>query len=57
MLVLSRKKEESILIEDDIEIVVLGISGTRVRIGIKAPDDVRIIRGEAAGEDNGNGRL
>lgn len=46
MLVLSRKSGESIQLSGDIRITVIGISGHRVRIGIEAPDDVRILRGE-----------
>ena len=37
MLVLTRRKDESIMIGNGIEIVVLGIDGDRVRIGIEAP--------------------
>ncbi len=46
MLVLSRKIGEEILIGDEIRLVVNRISGNRVTIGIKAPDDVHIVRGE-----------
>lgn len=46
MLVLSRKVGESIKIGDNIEIVVNRISGNRVTIGVDAPKDVRILRGE-----------
>ncbi len=46
MLVLSRKSGEEILIGDNIRLVVNRISGNRVTIGIKAPDDVHIVRGE-----------
>lgn len=46
MLVLSRKKNQSILIEGGIEIEVLQLKGGSVKIGIRAPDHVRIIRGE-----------
>lgn len=48
MLVLTRKIEETVLIEGQIEIQVLKIKGNTVRIGIKAPSDVRIVRGELA---------
>lgn len=46
MLVLSRKSGEEILIGKDISIVVNRISGDRVSIAIKAPNEVRILRGE-----------
>ena len=46
MLVLSRKKYESIRIGDDIEITVLEVRGGRVRLGIAAPNDVRVMRHE-----------
>ena len=44
MLVLSRKKGEVIKIGENITVKVLGLSGDRVRIGLDAPDDVRIHR-------------
>lgn len=46
MLVLSRHKEERILIGEDIEIVVVDIRGDKVRLGIRAPKDVPIFREE-----------
>lgn len=46
MLVLTRKKHQSIMIGDDIEIVVLEIRGEQVRLGIKAPKDVTVHRQE-----------
>ena len=46
MLVLSRKASERIVIGDNVTIVINKISGSRVTIGIEAPDDVRIVRGE-----------
>ena len=46
MLVLSRKKNESIVINDDIEIVVVEIRGDKVRLGIEAPKDVSVHRRE-----------
>lgn len=46
MLVLSRREHQSIMIGDDIEIVVLDIRGEQVRIGIRAPKDVPILRQE-----------
>lgn len=46
MLVLSRKKSESILIGDCIRIVVVDVRGDKVRIAIEAPQNMRIWRGE-----------
>lgn len=46
MLVLSRRKDEAIMLGDDIEIVVLGIDGDQVRLGIKAPKSLQVYRKE-----------
>jgi carbon storage regulator len=46
MLVLTRKKEQSIIIGGDIEIMVLGVSGDKVRLGIDAPREVEVFRKE-----------
>ncbi|MCW5979873.1 MAG: carbon storage regulator [Bryobacteraceae bacterium] len=46
MLVIRRKPGESILIGEDIEIQVIDISPSRVRIGISAPSSVLILRKE-----------
>ena len=46
MLVLSRKVHESIIINDNIEIKIIDLKGEQVKIGIKAPNSVRIYRGE-----------
>ena len=45
MLVLSRKKGESIWLGDDIEITISEIKGDQVRIAINAPKNVTILRG------------
>ena len=42
MLIISRKKEEKIIVADNIEITILEISRNRVRFGIKAPKDIPI---------------
>lgn len=46
MLVLSRKKNESIVINDDIRIVVVEIRGDKVRLGVEAPKEVPVHRRE-----------
>ena len=46
MLVLARKKNESILIGDDIEIIVSEISEDRVKLAIRAPKSMKIFRKE-----------
>ena len=46
MLVLSRKKNESIVIDGNIVIEVVQVKGNQVRLGINAPRNVRILRGE-----------
>ena len=66
MLVLSRKKNESIVINDDITIVVVEIRGDKVRLGVEAPKEVPVHRREvfdaihrgevAAGEGSEQGR-
>lgn len=46
MLVLSRKKDESIVINENIVITVVEVRGDKVRLGIQAPRDVSIHRNE-----------
>jgi len=46
MLVLSRKKNESIVINDNIVVTVIDIRGDKVRLGFEAPNDVPIHRRE-----------
>jgi carbon storage regulator len=46
MLILSRRKEESIVIDGRIEVAVVDIKGDQVKLGIKAPRDVKIYRNE-----------
>ena len=42
MLIISRKKDQKLIIADDIEITILEVGKNRVRFGIKAPQHVRI---------------
>ena len=46
MLVLGRKAGEAIYISGQIKVTVVRITGNSVKVGIDAPEDVRIIRGE-----------
>jgi len=46
LLVLARKNNESIHIGDDIVITVLSIEGGTVKLGVQAPEDVKLLRGE-----------
>lgn len=46
MLVLSRKQNEKIVIDGKIEVEVLGITDGKVKLGISAPKDIEIHRGE-----------
>ena len=46
MLVLTRKVNQSIIISDNVEVVVLEVRGEQVRLGIRAPKDVTVHRKE-----------
>lgn len=46
MLVLSRQKDESIMIGDGIRITIVDVRGDKVRLGIEAPKDVKVFRSE-----------
>lgn len=46
MLVLARKVDESLMLGDDIEVKILSVDGDTVRIGVKAPRSLVILRGE-----------
>ena len=48
MLVLSRKQEETIVINGQIEIMVVKIAGNKVRLGIRAPEEFKVLRGEVS---------
>ena len=49
MLVLSRKRGQKVVIGGGITITVMHVTGNRVRVGIDAPERVRILRGELVG--------
>ena len=46
MLILSRKKDEKVIIGDNIELSILEIRGDQVKIGIQAPKNVKVYRQE-----------
>jgi len=46
MLVLSRQKDESIMIGDDVEITIVDVRGDKVRLGITAPKSIPVHRRE-----------
>ncbi len=46
MLVLSRKMNESVIIDGGIRVMVVGVRGNQVRLGFEAPNGVRIFREE-----------
>lgn len=52
MLVLSRREGEVLMIGDDIRVQVFRLANGRVTIGVHAPDDVKILRGEIAVDDS-----
>ena len=53
MLVLSRQRDQSIIIGDNIEIMIVDIRGDRVRIGISAPPHISVHRAEIYDQING----
>lgn len=54
MLVVTRKIDESLIIADNIEITVLDVSKDKVKIGVSAPKDIKIIRNELIDTQNVN---
>ena len=51
MLVLARKLEQTIVINENIEIRVINIKGNQIKLGITAPVDVPVVRGELPKEE------
>jgi carbon storage regulator len=51
MLVLTRKRDQTIVIGDDIRIVIVAIEGNQTKIGIEAPRHISVRREEVASED------
>lgn len=56
MLILTRKESERIYLGDDIVLTVVRIGGDKVRIGVEAPSDVRVLRLELS-EPDSQGRV
>ena len=52
MLILTRKEDETILIGENISIKIVEIRGKQVRLGIDAPADLLILRGEMKLHEN-----
>jgi carbon storage regulator len=57
VLVLSRRAGESILIGGEVEVVILGTDGGQVRVGIRAPRDITVLRKELLQEVEDENRL
>lgn len=57
MLVLSRKQNERIRVGDSVVVTVVRVSGDKVRIGIEAPPNVRVLRDELEDESIGDVQL
>ncbi len=57
MLVLTRKQNEGILIGNEIKITLIDIDGDKVRLGIEAPRNVRVIREELLAEIGKENRM
>jgi len=51
MLILTRRKEESIIIDGNIKITVLGVDRGHVKLGFEAPEEVYIVREELLEKD------
>jgi carbon storage regulator len=46
MLILTRRISETLMVGDEVEVTVLGVSGQQVRLGIKAPKEIAVHREE-----------
>ena len=55
MLVLSRKVNESVIIDGGIRVMVVGVRGNQVRLGFEAPSGVRIFREELCAKSRTSG--
>jgi carbon storage regulator len=52
MLILTRRLGQTILIGDDIEVTIKAIQSNQVRVGIQAPNDVKILRDELLNDES-----
>jgi carbon storage regulator len=51
MLVLSRKQGQQIFVGSSVVVTIVRVSGDKVRVGIEAPDEMRVLRGELEPDD------
>jgi carbon storage regulator len=56
MLVLSQMKDEKIIIGENIVVTIIEVRGNKVRIGIEAPRDVKVLRKELVPFEKGGGK-
>jgi len=54
MLVITRQPGDSILIGEDVKVIILEVSGDKIKIGIEAPRSVRIMRSEVLDTEKSN---
>lgn len=54
MLVITRKINEGIKINDNIEVIVVDVSGEKVKLGINAPREIKIVRSELIQTEQAN---
>ncbi len=54
MLVLTRKENESLIIDGDIRLTILAVKGGQVRVGVEAPKEVPIQRSELLTKESSN---
>jgi carbon storage regulator len=52
MLVLTRKVGQSLVIDGDIRITITRVNGNRVKVGVEAPMECKVIRGELLDDEN-----
>jgi carbon storage regulator len=57
MLILTRKLGQAVRVGDDVRVVVMDVRGKQVRLGIEAPDDVKLYREEVTAEERERYRI